>query len=395
MGSRDRLVSLTVIATTLAGCSLDLDRLRARDVGLDTDAHDARAPDAQGEDARASDTRPARDTFAVLRVHDAGPIDAFTAGRDSSGAWLVLGGTSTTVTDVARTDCEVVSIDDRTASVPGKALAAGDLDGDGDLDVIAASSDGFVPLTSDGDRPLTVGAVVPHGVSSVTAVELANLDGDDSLEVIVFGSQLTASFTRAMDGGYVAGSTIPSAPSDATILAGAVMNVSGDEEPDVVRLLSRTLPPGSALEVLPGTGTGTFGTPTYDGFGRTRHLHVFRGGVAIASGSTNEVFVIDAVGSERWDVPSTGTTVREAAFAQIRDEGREELVVLDTDGALRVFELGSRDELTERDRVELGGTVASGQALAVLDLDLDGADEVFVHVDDAVVVLGLRPASCP
>jgi hypothetical protein len=126
-----------------------------------------------------------------------------------------------------------------------------------------------------------------------------------------------------------------------------------------------------------------------------RHLHVFRGGVAIASGSTNEVFVIDAVGSERWDVPSTGTTVREAAFAQIRDEGREELVVLDTDGALRVFELGSRDELTERDRVELGGTVASGQALAVLDLDLDGADEVFVHVDDAVVVLGLRPASCP
>ena len=388
--------SLAPSLLVLAGCSLDLDRLRTRDVGTEAlDVGAALDTPTSPLDAAADDAPSPRDTLGVLRTHPTGSMQAFTVARDDDGAWLVYGGAATVVTDVSRSECEAHSERDHVTAFDTKLLAVADLDDDGDLDVVAANGDGFVPILSQPDRALSLGVLTPHGVGQVTAIDVGHFGGDASIDLVLFGALRETALYAQEAGRFVVGSPVAPAPMDATILDGAVLDQNGDGIDDLVRLLSRATPSGSSLEYFQATTAGTFGAPAYQGVGRTQRLRAFDRASSAASGTNDEVFITTADGTDRWDIPPTTRTVRDVAFAEVHAGAPDELVVAYADGLVSVYDVGTRGELTHWQSVWLDGPDTSLDALVALDLDLDGSDEIFVSAGDAIVILGLRRADCP
>lgn len=143
------------------------------------------------------------------------------------------------------------------------ALTAGDLDGDGDVDLATANnmSADLTFLLGDGSGGFAFGERVPVG-DQPAAIAIADLDGDRRLDLVVANEAADSlSVVLGIDGGFAPAVTVDigsiadasdNPPSD-VLLA----DVNGDQSPDAVAVSLL----GNKLTVLLNDREGTFGSP--------------------------------------------------------------------------------------------------------------------------------------
>jgi hypothetical protein len=180
--------------------------------------------------------------------------------------------------------------DARTASVPGSpfGIAGGDVDGDGDVDLVVAISDAgrIAVLKGNGDGSFvgldcTVDPA-PAGCFNVglspAGVTLGDLNGDDNPDVVVANEDSDTASVLLNDGsgGFTAGS-----PLDTGLFsfpeASVIADFNGDGHKDIAVVNSEN----DNVAVFSGVGNGTFGAATF--------FAVQEGGtpLAIATGDLN------------------------------------------------------------------------------------------------------------
>lgn len=163
--------------------------------------------------------------------------------------------------------------------VRGTETALGDIDGDGDLDIALASSFGQSGVyLNDGASPPSFALAVPLGSVSATtfSVDLGDIDGDGDLDVIA-GNNLQQSIVYLNGGGSppTFGVAVPFGPfntqstsilardvdgdGDLDLVAGNYFAIEGPGQRDVVYLNDGASPPAFGTEVLFGTADD----PTY------------------------------------------------------------------------------------------------------------------------------------
>ena len=136
---------------------------------------------------------------------------------------------------------------------PGN-IVSGDFDGDGKLDLAAASSAGIGILKGNGDG--TFQPIVFISSSSTIRLATADLNGDGKLDLVASMAGQTQVLLGSGDGTFQA---LPALNLTGVTLIG---DINGDGKPDLVLTRPPQVGPSTAeLDVLPGNGDGTFGAP--------------------------------------------------------------------------------------------------------------------------------------
>lgn len=208
-----------------------------------------------------------------------------------------------------------------------------DADADGDADAVVGTTDGFVLVRRAGDD-LTADPVTPLG-GGARALKAADLDGDGDVDLVAtgFSPAVLTVFLNDGTGGFVRGADVTAAPTSfavgdvsadglpdlvtaggqvhlqqpgTTFVAGtplplaghdvALGDVTGDGVTDAVQTVTGN--PGQVL-VTPGTGPATFAAAVaYDGWQMPEPVEIFdvdddgRLDVVIANGGWNAVSVL-------------------------------------------------------------------------------------------------------
>ncbi|MEZ4385343.1 MAG: VCBS repeat-containing protein [Nannocystaceae bacterium] len=139
----------------------------------------------------------------------------------------------------------------------------GDLDGDGDLDVVACAAQGLQPLLGEGDGAFTAAAVAP-AAEGPYALALADFDADGNLDVaaVLFGLNELAIFRGVGDGTF-AGEAETIAADQGQLFRVDAADFTGDGVVDLLRAASSPNPDVAGLAILPGVGDGTFDPPQW------------------------------------------------------------------------------------------------------------------------------------
>jgi hypothetical protein len=134
-------------------------------------------------------------------------------------------------------------------------IAAADVNGDGDLDLVVTGSAGVTILLGNGDGTFTAGTPIPAG-SSPQWVVTGDFNGDGKLDLAVANNGGTNGVSILLGdgaGGFAVGTGV-AAGGAATHLAAADLNGDGRTDLAVVN--------SSKVNVVLGNGDGTFGAPT-------------------------------------------------------------------------------------------------------------------------------------
>jgi hypothetical protein len=163
-----------------------------------------------------------------------------------------------------------------TPNLP-QGIKLGDLNNDGQLDAVLASTDGLGVLLNQGGGTFGPAASYPVTMTgNPNSMALADLNNDGWLDVVTVSYLNGLAYVLLNQGngtfGAATGYLISSSGSSPETLA--LGDVTGDGRPDLVVATGN----GSTLAVLPGTGTGGFGTAQLLGGG---------GSVWVALGDVN------------------------------------------------------------------------------------------------------------
>src|SRR5690606_16323127 len=114
-------------------------------------------------------------------------------------------------------------------------LAAADLDGDGDVDVVRATAEGLELLRNDGTGVFARQATLPRLPGRIHAVLAQDLDGDADVDLFAARDALRDALLLNDGRGGFALATAPPLPEDGVpVLAVAVGDVDSDGVPDLI-----------------------------------------------------------------------------------------------------------------------------------------------------------------
>ncbi len=275
-------------------------------------------------------------------------------------------------------------------------IAIGDVDGDGDLDLLTAMYGGDAIAVLPGDGAGGFGAALRYSTGPKTVPNwliAADLDGDGDLDVVTRNAR--ASDTVLLNDGTGAFSDRSRLPDVRGGMRGplAVADLDGDGDPDLAGL-TRDRPTGrvrALVAVLPNDGRGRFGKPAYMLSGRADSAAEPKDIVAsdldadghpdlVVATRTRNISVLHSDGRggiAPARIVNAGTPLRgKVKIADLTGDRIPDLVALD--GASDVVVLAGRagGECDKPVRVTLDGTYTDDFLL--LDANGDGAVDILV-----------------
>jgi hypothetical protein len=222
-------------------------------------------------------------------------------------------------------------------------IAVADVNGDGKPDIIACNSNGSNSTVNVllGNGNGTFQAPVSYasggyGGGGAPGMVVADVNGDGQLDIVLASSSSnTASVLFNQGNGTFGAPTNLAAGSGGFSVT--VGDVNGDGIPDIVTTNAGTnTNPGSTVNVMLGTGNGTFGAPqTYSTGANTEPVGValatINGQVDIvtADSNKNEVSVLVNNGNGTFAAPKTfaaGTNPRTVTVADFNGDGKPDIV---------------------------------------------------------------------
>jgi VCBS repeat protein len=152
---------------------------------------------------------------------------------------------------------------------PSRDIALGDINGDGNLDVFVANNGAPNQLLlNDGHLNFTPGPPVPGGSLPSTAVALGDIDGDGDLDALVTNNGLMSGQPNQLltnDGtGHFTATDLPGGPQPSTAIALGDIDSDGDLDAIVTNFNAPNLPP-TPDQLLINNGNGQFTATSLDG----------------------------------------------------------------------------------------------------------------------------------
>ncbi|MBN1505131.1 MAG: S8 family serine peptidase [Candidatus Eisenbacteria bacterium] len=253
--------------------------------------------------------------------------------------------------------------------------AAGHLDGDGSVEIVAASDSGYVCVW-EANGSTSLGWPVKLGAGVVSGPVLCDLDEDGRLE-IVCGTADASVHVLEPDGSE---STTPVDLSGFVTSDPAFVTVGLDSSSVMMMGTS-----DSRLEAFEASGVRPAGWPVTLGTCLVRSPAA----ADVDADGRGEVFVGDADGYlygvddlggllDGWPRSSSAAVTRSLALGDVDGDSIPDVVAACSDGAVYVWSVGG--ELIAGWPAHAGGTVSSSPA--VVDVDADGKCEIAVGCDD-------------
>lgn len=263
-----------------------------------------------------------------------------------------------------------------------KSIAIGDLNGDGNLDVVAANFGGnsLSILLGNGNGTFATQQTLSTGTNP-RAVKLSDLNADGNLDLIVTdsGDNKVSVFLGNGNGTFLPRQTFA---TGATPFAVVAADVNGDGVPDLI-VTNFT---NSSVSVLLGNGDGTFaaqqlfatgGNPQSVTVGDANGDGV--SDIAVANNGSNSVSLLLGNGNGTFQtqrVFATGTHPASVALKDVSGDGKADLIVANINSNTVSVLLGNGNGTFVAQKTFATGT--SPFSVAVNDLNGDGKPDLVV-----------------
>lgn len=231
-------------------------------------------------------------------------------------------------------------------------VVAGDVTGDGKVDILVGEIGGDVLLFPGlGDGTYAAGMALGKAAQPVRAIRLADLDGDGALDVVAASGMITGgggtllAFARQMDGTFKNTFTQTSMESFPAL---ALADQDADGKADIAAVAA-----SGKLYTYRGNGDGTFGTGVTSDIGKN--------GAFLSAGDLNGDSKADLVSGGRFD--NTGTPTAQTFIGLMNSDGTTRSSQFEADG---LYSGGILADMNKDGRLDLVLTHTERNELSVV-----------------------------